>query len=357
MKNALVLSGGGFKGAFQVGALRELRRRGITFDYVTGISTGALQGLLVAMDAYDELGRLWQRVADEGPGVIYTSDLLEQNGGVASISFKKVYQLLAPKLSVKLIWQLLSEKGRKAQLAELVGRVNAIEAFADNSPLLALLEELIDTRPIVIPFQCGAVSLHDGSYYCRGDEDFSQAGEFARFVKASASMPMVWPSTDVISRQGGTLLDLVDGGVRNISPLGDAISYINAQDESDSWRIILINCESGHLGKAEPDKWSLLHTAERSLDILLSEVFQGDIDQFLTMNRLALQAHQQGVTLRLNNGRPLRYFESLIIEPSLPVGGTLDASSKSIYARIEHGEERALEILSVKATDPYWSPQ
>ena len=42
MKRALVISGGGSKGAFAVGALKNLiRERNLTFDVVAGTSTGA----------------------------------------------------------------------------------------------------------------------------------------------------------------------------------------------------------------------------------------------------------------------------------------------------------------------------
>lgn len=50
MKNALVLSGGGFKGAFQLGAIKELLEKGIEFSAVSGVSVGAL-------NASQEIGR------------------------------------------------------------------------------------------------------------------------------------------------------------------------------------------------------------------------------------------------------------------------------------------------------------
>lgn len=50
MKNALVISGGGSKGAFAVGAIERLREAGITWDIVVGCSTGALIAPLVVTD-------------------------------------------------------------------------------------------------------------------------------------------------------------------------------------------------------------------------------------------------------------------------------------------------------------------
>ncbi|CCH02018.1 hypothetical protein FAES_4018 [Fibrella aestuarina BUZ 2] len=345
MKNALVLSGGGFKGAFQVGALARLATAGIQWDYVTGISTGALQGLLVAMDAQPELEALWQRVATDGPGVIYTSDLLPSVGGVPRFSLDVLWQELAPRLTPKTIWQLLSAKGRAKLLGDIETRANNIEALADNTPLLTLLDELLQRHALTIPFQCGAVSLHDGTYYCRSRADFASAFDFARFVKASASMPLVWPSTDTYTTTG-KLYDLVDGGLRNITPLSDAIAYINAQDDSEAWRIWVVTCDNNQLGKEEPDRWSLLHTATRSLDILMTEVFSNDLDQFLTINRLVDQAERGGVTLRHATGRPYRHFEHVLIEPGYSLGNTLDASPALLTYRHQCGVEAATIALT-----------
>lgn len=62
MKRALVLCGGGSLGAYEVGAWRYLKEKGIDFDIVTGTSIGAINGAMVTMDAYEECVRLWEEV-------------------------------------------------------------------------------------------------------------------------------------------------------------------------------------------------------------------------------------------------------------------------------------------------------
>ena len=68
-KYALVLSGGGFKGAFQVGALQYLLENGIRhndgtvminpkFDFIAGVSVGALNGSFMAMEDFEGLKKL-----------------------------------------------------------------------------------------------------------------------------------------------------------------------------------------------------------------------------------------------------------------------------------------------------------
>ena len=47
MKRAVVLSGGGSKGSYEIGVWKALRRLHIKYDIVTGTSIGALNGALM----------------------------------------------------------------------------------------------------------------------------------------------------------------------------------------------------------------------------------------------------------------------------------------------------------------------
>ena len=71
-KLGLVLSGGGAKGAYQVGVLRYMAEIGMTVDAVSGASIGALNGAIVAnakniSEASEHLTELWQLLANESP--------------------------------------------------------------------------------------------------------------------------------------------------------------------------------------------------------------------------------------------------------------------------------------------------
>ncbi|MDL0079236.1 patatin-like phospholipase family protein [Helicobacter zhangjianzhongii] len=62
-KLALVLGGGGSKGAYQVGAYRALRELGLSFDLVTGVSIGALNGAMIVQGDFDKASALWENLA------------------------------------------------------------------------------------------------------------------------------------------------------------------------------------------------------------------------------------------------------------------------------------------------------
>lgn len=62
MKVAIVLGGGGSKGAYQIGAWRALRELGIKYDVVTGTSIGALNGALMVLGDYEKALELWREI-------------------------------------------------------------------------------------------------------------------------------------------------------------------------------------------------------------------------------------------------------------------------------------------------------
>lgn len=62
MKRALVLAGGGAKGAYQSGCIKALQELEYDFDIITGTSIGALNGLLVVQKDYQALYELWDNI-------------------------------------------------------------------------------------------------------------------------------------------------------------------------------------------------------------------------------------------------------------------------------------------------------
>ena len=58
-----MLQGGGAKGAFQYGVLKELHSAGFDFDVISGTSVGALNGALVATESWDQGDLLWKHLS------------------------------------------------------------------------------------------------------------------------------------------------------------------------------------------------------------------------------------------------------------------------------------------------------
>lgn len=59
---ALVLSGGGSKGSYQIGVWKALRKLNMHFDIITGTSVGALNGALMVQNDYHKAIKIWKRI-------------------------------------------------------------------------------------------------------------------------------------------------------------------------------------------------------------------------------------------------------------------------------------------------------
>jgi NTE family protein len=289
-KTALVLSGGGAKGAFQAAAEKYAREvKGYSWDIIAGVSVGALNATMLAMHKYQRLFEIWNTISNDK---VYT-------GGFNLISI------------IKLLF--------------------GARSFYGNEPLRKMLAQEFEPDKIDIDLRVGSVSLFDGSYteFRRGDPDLMEA------VLASTVMPVIWTPVE-ISQQ---YRSMVDGGVRRITPIGDVL-------DSDPDEIVIINCSSETAGALSAPPADILQIGTRTLDILLNELFVSDMNEFVMINAMVKEAEQNGITLhKPGTDKPLKYFECKIIEPDEPLGDTLDFSQPAIQNSWKIGTRRAREVL------------
>ena len=59
---ALVLSGGGSKGSYQLGVWKALKKLNMKFDIITGTSSGALNGALMTQKSYKKAKKIWNEL-------------------------------------------------------------------------------------------------------------------------------------------------------------------------------------------------------------------------------------------------------------------------------------------------------
>lgn len=292
-KTALVLSGGGAKGAFQIGAEKYAREvKGYTWDVIAGVSVGALNGAMLAMQKYDRLFEIWNTITNAG---VYT-------GGFGVLSALKIW-------------------------------LRGAKSFYGNGPLQKLIMQEVELDKIKIDLRIGAVSLQSGEYmiFKPSDPDLADA------ILASTVMPIIWTPVDVPP----AYQSMVDGGVRNASPLGDVL-------DADPDEIVVINCGSRDPDPQPQPPGDIVKIGGRMLAILLNELFVGDMHEFLTINALVKEAEAGGVTLHHpSNGRALKHVELKIIEPlkDSDLGDTLDFSQAAVQQSMQVGRERAEQVL------------
>lgn len=373
-KYALVLSGGGFKGAFQVGALQYLMDNGIRhndgtivlnpkFDFIAGVSVGALNGSFMAMEDFEGLKKLWNDVEIKGAGEIYTSDLVEVQGPKIKARFDNILKRLLPESTLNLALKFIF---KKQQLLDSIGqRFDQIKSIADSQPLRNTLMQQIKRSKFKIPFKMGFASLVDGKYHSPQPKDFDSDEELAKAILASASLPMVFPYIDTVTfRENGKLIttkNLTDGGVRNISPLQDAISFIKEDiSEATDWHIIIINCSADEERKDNTNPNVVGYAFRVSNDILTNEVLENDYHIFLLINSLVEQAALKNMTLLGTDDLPLIKFKYKVIRPDDPnepgndTGDTLDSRPAVLNFRKFKGAEIAKRQMD-KSNDVNWS--
>lgn len=292
----LVLSGGGGKGAFQVGAERVLREeRGFRWERIFGVSVGALNATLLAQQAYSQLRELWLRIREED-----------------------IYR--------KYPWPIVAIRVGLQKLG-----------FYDNSPLKNLVQRHAAGRPFLTPAHIGRVSLISGEY----EMVPHTAPDFLDAVWHSATMPVVW---EAIGPRA-----YVDGGLRNVTPLGDALDYEPSE-------IVVLACESSILAPVKPPA-NVLDVSKRSLvEVTINELLRNDINGFLRINDLVRQGQEAGLTLKKQDGTPYRYCRITVVEPAQPLGDTLDFSQESIRWRMNHGEEMARKAILPTGLGPSERP-
>lgn len=327
MKTALVLSGGGFKGAFQAGAIKYLDSIGTKYDLIVGTSTGALNGVLTASNKIDDMLSFWESVKKKGPSDIYDEDYCEVKPGLP-LKIKNLYNYL---LSGG-IFSVLTKSGRD----KISKKASELNYLTLDGGLKAKLES-INIEEVKIPFICNATSLYNGELYSLMPKDFASNDEFRKFVRASANMPIVGKPFDIIRSKNFDMLDVVDGGIRANVPLSEAISYI--KNEWGKWRIIVITCQSDRLEPAHPQ--GFLGVGLRALsDVTLNKIAQ---DSFKKADIINTLIDASGKT---ELGGYKKYPITLISPTGIDIGDTLDAGKDIIDSRLKFGFDIAKNIFN-----------
>ena len=383
-KYALVLSGGGFKGAFQIGALNYLeqhwdritgKNKAMKFDLISGVSVGALNGAMVASDKLYDLNYIWwELIAEKGVSEIYTSAIIDGTQPDGKIKFKPDWKALKEKLlpgfELKLNlfkhFSLLFSKKKRAKFLDSLAKdisqqikenFSTIRSLADNSPLKKQLEFYLSKANVSTDFLCGFTSLDTGEYHSVEASKFITDQDFINGVLASTAIPIVYEPVhkiDFVNEDGQIVSSFnnVDGGIRNVSPLGDVVKRINQDQEDCEYVVIIVNCSDGRIKPVNFNNMGLGHIATRSInDIAMTEVFNNDLAQFLQTNDLVGQtaAWDNQIALydyswseRKRTNKPLRKFKTVLIEPQTGVLGEALVSTKELFhQRFNHGAECA----------------
>ena len=319
-RRALVLSGGGAKGSFQIGVMEELiLNRDLDFDILCGVSVGALNASFLAQalsdpnrpkvslqnlkNSFVTLRRLW----------------LEEITGNESVYFKR--------------------PGADA------GIVLGADSIYDPNPLKKLLNKYLNPRLLAKSnrtLKIQYVSLETGELKTANNK----SPEIIEYVLASGTMPYYFPPVRLNKEH------LVDGGVRDITPLSQAF---NAGAE-----VIYVIYASPF--SVEPQKFIENWTGTkinaftflgRAVEIMINEIYRTDVEGAKRLN--ALKKNWEEVKRLLPNHpsrkridrvlKKVRFAPIIEIKPEkYIIRDALDFSPRSLMANYKYGRKVAASL-------------
>lgn len=323
--NVLVMSGGGARGAVEAGMLDWLVcKEGRNFDVITGVSAGALNAAVLAqakrqaqVAAVLNLLRAYEQV--DGPEDVYQrrplSSLFHKLGlwrwtdGVSLIRNPSLYET-GPLLDLIHRWA----NPAKVPTDRPIGRSRLPHEDDGTWPK--------DTPDVAI----GVTQLESGRYMSvrLAPQDPPEV------VLASASIPGVFPPVKIGGRH------YVDGGVRNMAPLADAFDILRERWREGDTATFYILLATPLLPQREEDvPWNALGIGQRTLGMMMNEVYRNDIDRAIQTNDSHVQPYRQ------SDYKTIIRPTFRIFEPERKHLGALEFEPDAIQRGIQAGREIA----------------
>ncbi len=382
-KIALVLSGGGFKGSFQLGVLNYLSAHWekffpaiphMHFDIIAGVSAGSLNGVMLASQKLTELNYIWKRVGLHGTGEIFQNNYLTENKNAEdqlTVDLQAVKQKFFPNFTTDIGYmkgfELLSSKSRREKYLYHMGmqlyeefkkNFNQVQGLVSNLPLAKKLKMHVDKDELYSDFICGFVSLDTGQYISAHQSEFDSNDDFINGILASTSIPIVFPPIKSIHINGKKYSNLVDGGLLNVSPIGDVINFIHKKGgDPKDYVLLVINLGTTKVQEISYDEADILRIALRTMnEISSAHNFNKDLQTLLRINDLVRQIsstdnpviYNYNLAQKRRTTEVMSYFKNIIIQPDLGcLGGTLQVNTQLNNDRYAHGRTKAKQALSL----------
>jgi NTE family protein len=184
------------------------------------------------------------------------------------------------------------------------------------------------------PFFPGVVDLETGSFFY-GDA-VADPDDFVDYIIASTREPILMELVHLDNRT------LVDGGVRNISPLKSAI-------DAGADEIITIATQPEEVTpEAGKDYEKIMTLAGRTIGIMTNEIVNNDLKLAEKINLACIEIGKKTERYKIKTGplKGYKYVESTIIRPDAALGVDITKFTPAdIQMMIDKGAEKAKEAL------------
>ena len=236
---ALVLSGGGARGAAQIGVLRVLERYGVPVDFIAATSMGAIVGGLYASG---------YTVAEiESLAVHSPWDEILSLGGET----KRTELFIDQKIAGDRSFLAVRFQGLQPVIPSAVSSGQRLTDFLSARTLQALYHPVPDFDHLKIPFRAVATDLVSGRRVVLRD------GSLAEALRASATFPLLFQP---IEKNG---MQLVDGGLLSNIPVDVA--------RSRGYDIVIVVNSTSSLRPPEAIFGAPWQTADQIISIMMNQ--------------------------------------------------------------------------------------
>jgi predicted patatin/cPLA2 family phospholipase len=219
----LVISGGGARGAWGVGVVTSLYKKSGGYKAVFGTSTGSLMASYILLQEFDTLADAYSRVNQDSIFNVNPFNVHYDNVKDSVYTTLKTFKILLRVLFGK------NTMGETKPLLDLIHRYLTPAKFA----LLLEHYKNDDMRMTVTVtnMRTGEVKMKSDSGYFNTPESYK---DFCNWIWASANEPIFMSYYTV----GGA--DYVDGGVREVIPVQNALYYA-IEHNIDSVDVVINN--------------------------------------------------------------------------------------------------------------------
>ena len=207
----LVLSGGGAKGAFEIGVWRWLQRTGLDkkITGISGTSVGALNSILFSCTSLEEAERIWRSVRQKDLTRVNKETLKR----IAEIFLQTLTGTAIGSISAPLLMQdMMPMTGEsfftQEKLSEIVDEVLKSRFPRDRVVFSCLARQSLQQQKEP-PAENALQALHNADYYCLNNRNVK---EISKIVLASSALPMVYEPVRIHH------FEYRDGGCRDNTP-------------------------------------------------------------------------------------------------------------------------------------------
>ncbi len=306
--SAIVLSGGGARGAFQVGVLRQLMvEQGIVPKVISGVSIGAVNGFFAAQgpDQIKKLESFWREV--ETSRDVYRS---------------RWFAVMLMYLGWQWGYPSIYKPGPfQKRLRRYIRKAKGKEFISD--------------------FRCGAVDLISGNYKSINQDHHL----LDQFIMACMSVPVIFPAIKIKDKKEKLLTGVyVDGALRNVTPLMEVIRHY-----PDVTEIHVVMTTSTEINEYQDRFKKFRPLVTRSVDINQHEMLVRDIENVLIRNKLCqLVAGRERTGGPASSPEMVSGYRHIDLKVYHPMYGDLDHLLKFDQASISH----AIEAGELAANNP-----